>query len=288
MGKLLASPHSSLVYGGTISLLTDHRWTTECALLVESTGAIRNHTECNEGTCWVIPERSFIEAVARLNGVTNPLGCVSSGPRSGPPTGDPLSEAWEIQMRRNYTREKNAEWELNTYVKEMTKTMRVELMETRRAEEAARSVREDPDTHMSDADATPGGPMLAKPAAAPVEVGCATSSTTTSQPTSTSHVMKSMQQTIDTPVVGDWYCVCRKWRRPTQAICQCGGSTHQIIDFDTDADNLVRSGPSPKDLADLRTGVTAPDDSARPDDQEQSDVKETLALSIQLEDEATP
>jgi hypothetical protein len=288
MGKLLASPHSSLVYGGTISLLTDHRWTTECALLVESTGAIRNHTECNEGTCWVIPERSFIEAVARLNGVTNPLGCVSSGPRSGPPTGDPLSEAREIQMGRNYIRENSAEWELNAYVEEMTKTMRVELMETRRAEEAARSVRKDPDAHMSDADATRGGPTLAKPAAAPVEVGYTTSSTTTAQTTSTSHMMKSTQQTIDTPVVGEWYCVRRKWRRPTQAICQCGGSTHQIIDFKTDADNLVRSRPSPKDLVDLYTGVTAPDDSARPDEQEQSDLKEALALSIQLEDETTP
>jgi hypothetical protein len=188
-------------------------------------------------------------------------------------------------MRRNYARESRAGWELNAYVEEMTTKMRVELMETRRAEEAARPVRNDPDTHVSDADAAPGGPTLANPAAAPVEVDNATPSTATAQPTSTSHVMKSTQQTIDTPLVGDWSCVCCRWRRPTQAICHCGGSEYRFINFASDADTLVRSGPSPKDRVALYTGVTAPDDSDRLDDQEQLDLKEALRLSIQIEAE---
>jgi hypothetical protein len=48
---------------------------------------------------------------------------------------------------------------------------------------------------------------------------------------------------------------------------------------------MVRSRPSPQDLVDLRTGVTAPDDSSRLDDQEESDLKKALALSIQVEEE---
>jgi hypothetical protein len=105
--------------------------------------------ECNEGQYWTIPERAWIEAVARLKGVTTLQGHVRSGPRSGLPTGSPLSNEEEAEMPRNYTREQEAKWELNDYVEEMTSLLRVKLMERRRDEEAARSARGDHNVQMS-------------------------------------------------------------------------------------------------------------------------------------------
>jgi hypothetical protein len=99
--------------------------------------------------------------------------------------------------------------------------------------------------------------------------------------TTTSHVIKSAQQTTDTLELGDWYCKCRKWRKLTQAICQCGASAYQVVDFQTNTDGVVRSKPSPQELVDIHTGVPPPDDPARLEDQEESDLKKAMALSIQ-------
>jgi hypothetical protein len=100
------------------------------------------------------------------------------------------------------------------------------------------------DVRMSDAKVTAGGPTTAVPAAAPyidIDIvgeeqrypwvrmrGDATAQTTTSHENCPWNLAL---QTSDAIVLGDWYCNCGKWRRPTRAICQCGASEHLVVSF---------------------------------------------------------
>jgi hypothetical protein len=237
-------------------------------LAAENTEAIPNHTECDEGTFWSIPDAVFIPGVDRLNGRTDTQGKVSRNQRSGQPTGRRGSQTREIQMRRNYGLQARRGWDINAYVEQVTTIMKAELMESRSTaiadltppgqgqthdEEAVHPEPNDPDTPTSDAEPVPGGSTPANPAlveqtaqeTAPMDVDETAASTATAPQTSTSPIMDSVMQLLNTPTVGDSVCACGRWRNVTQDICECGGSVFNPLCPMSNTDHLERSGPPP-------------------------------------------
>jgi hypothetical protein len=217
-----------------------------CVVCQRHRSNAQSRCECNERQYWTIPERAWIEAVARLKGLTTRQGHVRSGPRSGLPTGNPLSEEEKAVMPRNYSREQGATWEHNDYVKEMTSLLRVKLTGRSREEEAARSARGDHDVQMSDANATAGRSMTAVPATTPfleIDIICGEERIPWVR-------LHGDTQNSDMIQVGGWYCNCGKWRRPIQEICQRGASERLKVTFLTNTDGLVRSGQPPQDPGD--------------------------------------
>jgi hypothetical protein len=219
-----------------------------------------------------------------------------------------MSKEEEAEMPRSYSREQGTTWELNDYVKEMSRLLEVKLMERRREEEAARSARGDHDVRMSDANASAGGSMTAVPATTPL-LESAIICRDERIPLVRLH---SDTQNSDVEEVEDWYCYCGEWRKPTQAMCQSGVSAHLKVTTHTNAEGSVHTtsewipqetddnpdeassddawqplrGQEMRDtLKFVAHAVGAPDtdDTARNDDNEEAELQEAMELSIQGE-----